>query len=324
MKIILKKAIMREIRIIAIIGVVTLLAFFIMAWGGEKEDEGKIKVAASIVPLADFCRNVGGELVEVEIMVPPGASSHTYEPTSEQMKFLSDAKVFVQNGLGLETWATDIIRKVDNPDLINVVAGDEVPRQALLEMGVDQKHDGESESQGREQHVYNPHVWLDPNLAAYEVYAIRDGLIEADPDNQEVYKQNTKEYIEELVKLDRYVMDKTSDFSEKKFVSFHSAWKYFARRYDLEQVGVVEEFPGKEPSAGEVAKLIDRIKKEGVKVIFVEPQVNPKIAETIAAESGAQVSIVILDPLGDPDDPEISTYIKLMKHDVGVMAEAME
>ena len=319
-----RKSVLRGIGVTVTIGALALLALFVVAGCGEKKVEGKMKVAASIVPLADFCRNVGGELVEVETMVPPGASPHTYEPTSKQMKFLSDAKVFVQNGLELDTWATGIMKKVDNPGLIIVVAGDEVPRQGLLEVGVDHEDGEEGEGQKRDHGVYNPHVWLDPNLAAYEVEAIREGLTEADPENEETYRENAKEYIEKLVELDRYVIDKTAGFSEEKCVSFHPAWKYFARRYGLEQVGVVEELPGKEPSAGDIARLIDIIRKEGVKVIFTEPQFNPKAAETIAAESGARVVLETLDPLGDPDDPETNTYLKLMKHDVGVMEKAME
>ncbi len=319
-----RKSVLRGIGVTVTIGALALLALFVVAGCGEKKVEGKMKVAASIVPLADFCRNVGGELVEVETMVPPGASPHTYEPTSKQMKFLSDAKVFVQNGLELDTWATGIMKKVDNPGLIIVVAGDEVPRQGLLEVGVDHEDGEEGEGQKRDHGVYNPHVWLDPNLAAYEVEAIREGLTEADPENEETYRENAKEYIEKLVELDRYVIDKTAGFSEEKCVSFHPAWKYFARRYGLEQVGVVEELPGKEPSAGDIARLIDIIRKEGVKVIFTEPQFKPKAAETIAAESGARVVLETLDPLGDPDDPETNTYLKLMKHDVGVMEKAME
>lgn len=278
---------------------------------GENKAEGKVRVAVSIVPLADFCRNVGGDLVEVEVIVPPGASPHTFEPTAGQMKFLSDASVFVYNGLDLETWLTDTVKKVGNKELVEVAAADNIPGPELIEAGGDHG-------------IYDPHVWLDPNLAIYQVEAIRDGLVKADPDNEESYRENARRYIEELKALDEYIKGKTSTFTRKNFVSFHPAFTYFARRYGLEQVGVIEKLPGKEPSAGEIANIIDVIREQGVQVIFTEPQFNPQAAETIAAESGAEVVLKSLDPLGGAENPDASTYVKLIKRNTGVMAEAMK
>jgi ABC-type Zn uptake system ZnuABC Zn-binding protein ZnuA len=284
----------------------------------ESEREG-LRVAADILPMADFCRNVGGETVEVEILIPAGASPHTYELTSEQMKFLSEADVLVTNGLGLTPWVEDLFAKLDNPELITVVAGEAVPQAELIKIGENKEEDHQ-----HEQGVYDPHVWLDPNLAIYLVEAIRDAFIEADSDKQEIYRENASKYIEELEGLDGNIVEEVSAFAERKFVSFHPAWVYFAHRYGLEQIGVVEELPGKEPSAGEIAELVDLINEEGVKVIFTEPQFNPKAAETIAEETGAEVVLKDLDPVGDPDDPDKDTYIVLMKYNLGVMREVMK
>ncbi len=277
--------------------------------GEEEEAAVLMKVAASTVPMADFCAQVGGDLVEVETMVPPGASPHTYEPTTRQMKFMRDAKVFVQNGLNLEAWAADTLKKVDNPDLVVVVASDDVPKSDLVEV---------------KEGVYDPHVWLDPNLAIYEVEAIRNGFIKADPENEDTYEKNARRYREELEELDRYVKGETSRFAVKKFVSFHPAFRYYAARYGLEQVGSIEEVPGKEPSVGEIATLVDLMRSEDVTVVFTEPQFDPRAAAAVAAEAGANVVLRSLDSLGNPDDPETCTYIKLIKHDTGVMAEVMK
>jgi zinc transport system substrate-binding protein len=124
--------------------------------------------------------------------------------------------------------------------------------------------------------------------------------------------------------LDSDIIEEVSTFTERKFVSFHPAWAYFAHRYGLEQIGVVEEQPGKEPSAGEIAELVDLIKEEGVKVIFTEPQFNPKAAETIAEETGAEVVLKDLDPVGDPDDPNKDTYIRLIRYNLEVMGGVMK
>jgi zinc transport system substrate-binding protein len=284
-------------------------------------------VAADIMPLADFCRNVGGDLVEVEMLIPAGASPHTYELTSEQMKFLSEADVLVSNGLELTPWAEELFEEVDNADMVSVEAAEAVPPSELIETGEEEEeghHDEEEEGHHHEHGVYDPHVWLDPNLAIYQVEAIRDAFVEADPENRESYRDNADKYIEELKGLDGDIAEEVSAFTETKFVSLHPAWAYFAERYELEQIGVVEELPGKEPSVGEIAELVELIKEEGVKVIFTEPQLNPKAAETIAGETGAEVVLKDMDPVGDPDDPEKNTYVRLMKYNLGVMGEVMK
>jgi zinc transport system substrate-binding protein len=197
-------------------------SFIIFGVGGcgEEGAKGKMKVAASIVPLADFCRNVGGDMIEVEIMVPPGASPHTFEPTTGQMKFLSDARVFVYNGLDLETWITEVVEKTGNSGLIKVEAAANVPEPELIAAaeGHDRESEPDHESDQDEHHehgLYDPHVWLDPNLAIYQVEAIRDGLIKADPDNEGTYRKNADAYIAQLMDLDRQVKEETSTFTKK-------------------------------------------------------------------------------------------------------------
>jgi len=291
-----------------IAGAIVVCALLVVAGCGGNEAGGKIKVAASIVPLAYFCRAVGGNLVEVRVMVPPGASPHTFEPTSGQMKFLSDATLFVSNGLDLERWASDVVQKVSNRDIVTVVAADAAPRSRLL----------------KGERLYDPHVWLDPSLAVYEVRAIRDGFIMADPSHMDMYTKNADQYINELEALDRDIKSETSKFSKKEFVALHPAWTYFAARYGLRQEGVIEELPGKEPSARQIADIVDMIRELGIKVVFAEPQFNSKAAEVIAQEAGPGVVVRKLDPLGDPDDPEVSNYIKLMKHDLAQMREVMK
>ncbi|MFW6113765.1 MAG: metal ABC transporter substrate-binding protein [Actinomycetota bacterium] len=294
------------------------LLFVPAGCGNDDEGNGVLRVAADIMPMADFCRCVGGDLVEVEMLIPAGASPHSYELTTEQMRFLAGADILVINGFGLTPWAEEVFDKVDNADMVRVAAAEEVPESELISAG------GEGEKQEGGNGAYNPHVWLDPELAVRQVEAVRDGMIEADPDNRETFEENAEAYIEGLEQLDVYVEGQVAAFTSKKFVSFHPAWSYFARRYELEQVGAVEELPGKEPGAGEIADLVDLMRAEGVKVIFTEPQLNPKAAEVIAEEAGSDVLIRSLDPLGDPEDTEKDTYIEMMKYNVGIMAEVME
>ncbi len=290
------------------------LAVVLVSGCGQPSPSGRMKVAVTTVPLADFAREVGGDLVEVETLIPPGASPHNFEPTAGQFAFLSEAGVFVMNGLELESWASDVVGKVGNEDLVEVKAADAVPHDRLIRAG---DYGGDTDLTG----PYDPHVWLDPTLASYQVDAIADGFARADPGNRATYKANAAAYKEKLAALDAELASRTSAFSSRSFVALHPAWTYLARRYGLDQAGVVEELPGKEPSGKQVRELVDEIKGRGIKVVFAEPQFSPRAAEAIAEESGARV--LTLDPLGDPESPEVSTYVKMMQHDASVMEEAM-
>jgi zinc transport system substrate-binding protein len=297
----------------AVVAVIALVAALLLpvAGCGTAKQSGRLKVAVSIVPLADFTRAVGGDLVEVETLVPPGASPHTYEPTGGQLAFMSKAKAFITNGLELETWAADVIDKVGNKDAVRVVTSDAIPADMLLKAV-------EADAEG----PYDPHIWLDPTLAIHQVGAIANGLADADPAHADTYRANAAEYIRTLQELNGQLKRQTESFTKKSFVALHPAWAYFARRYGLVQAGVIEEVPGKEPSGESIKVLVDEIKKQGITVVFAEPQVNPKAAEVIAKESGAEVKII--DPLGDPDKPDVSTYVKMMRHDADVMGEALK
>jgi zinc transport system substrate-binding protein len=298
------------VRTVAALISVLAISALAAAGCGTVAQSGRLKVAASIVPLADFVRQVGGDLVEVQTLVPPGASPHTYEPTAGQLAFLSQAKVFVTNGLQLESWAADVVGKVGNKEAVRVVAADAIPKDKLLKTS-------EVDVEG----PYDPHVWLDPTLAAYEVKAIAEGLSRADPAHADVYRANAAAYVEKLGELDGRLAGETGTFTRKEFVALHPAWAYFARRYGLVEAAAIEEVPSKEPSGRLIKKIVDDMKNRGITVVFAEPQINPKAAEVIAGETGAQVKFI--DPLGDPDKPDVSTYIKLMEHNVDVMAEIL-
>lgn len=295
-------------------GVVALLGVAALVAGGcgAATPGGKMKVTATIFPLADFCRNVGGDLVEVRVLIPAGASPHTYEPTPEVMRFVGDSRVFVENGLGLESWAADTVAKVGKKDMVVVVAAAAVPGDRLIHA-----------TGGDEEGPYDPHVWLDPTLAVYQVRAIRDGFTEADPSHRDEYERNAERYMKELESLDGELESVTAGFKEKDFVSTHPSLTYFARRYGLKQVGSIEELPGKEPSIADINNLITKVRKLGVRAIFAEPQLNPKAVQVIAQDAGDEINVEVVDPVGNPDDPEVSTYIELMRHDAEVMGRAL-
>lgn len=257
----------------------------------------RIRVIASIVPLADFVRQVGRDRVDVSLLLPTGASPHTYEPTPKAIKDVAYARIFIKIGAGLEFWAEKIIKASGNKRLIIL---DSSSGMSLLSA--------------------DPHIWLDPVIASGIVTKIEKVLIEADPKSAEFYKKNASIYRERLSQLDKEISARVKRFRIKEYVTFHPAWNYFSRRYGLKVVGVIEESPGREPSPRHIARIVKEVKRIRSKVVFAELQFNPKIAEAVAKEAGARV--LYLDPIGGQRDRE--TYIEMMRYNISVMESAMK
>ncbi|MBI5188613.1 MAG: zinc ABC transporter substrate-binding protein, partial [Nitrospirae bacterium] len=284
---------------------------FTSLYGGQK-----LKVIVSIYPLYDFVRQVGEERVDVKLLLPPGASPHTYEPTPKVMKELSEARVFVKIGAGLEFWAEKMIKASGSKRLIVVDSSFGIQ----LIRDVHSHHSTLITQHSSLDSYADPHIWLDPLIARDIVTKIEKTLIEADPSNAGVYKKNASIYREKLLHLDKEISEKVKTFTIKEYVTFHSAWNYFSKRYGLKVAGVIEEAPGKEPSPKHIARIIQEVNRIGNRVIFAEPQFNPKIAEAVARESSAKV--LYLDPIGGQKGRE--TYIEMMRYNISVMENVMK
>lgn len=270
--------------------VIVLLAFALTGAGGG------MKVAVSIPPLADFVRGVGGGRVEVELLVPPGADPHTYEIRPAQMRFLAEAQLLFVVGLGLEWWLEGVVSAVGNPDLEVVMT-----------------------SEGIGTVNGDPHIWLDPLNAILMVATIRDALVRADPAGRLHYESNAARYIVHLLELHQEIVGRIANWKHREFVALHGAWAYFARRYGLKQLAVIVTTPGQEPSAREVARIIELMRSRGVRAVFAEVQHPHGIAEAVAREAG--VSLVLLDPLGGV--PGREDYLSLMRYNLERMEEAL-
>jgi zinc transport system substrate-binding protein len=268
-----------------------------MAMEVAATDDG-ILLVASIAPLADFARQIGGDMVDVITLVPPGASPHTYEVKPSQVRQLAEARLLILNGAGLEYWAEKLVEAVGTPRLEVVDTSRGIP---LLDAG----------ARGA-----NPHIWLDPRQAMVQVEHIRGALVRADPEHATTYERNAARFLAALERLDREIAVEVATWGTRQFIAFHPAWVYFARRYGLEQVAVIERSPGREPSPAEQIRLVETARRLGVRAIFAEPQFSPKAAEAIARECGARV--LFLDPLGSSlQDPE---YLTLMRRNLAQMA----
>ncbi len=235
---------------------------------------GKINVATTIAPLGDFITAVGGDKVDVTVLVPAGAEPHTYEPTPSQMKDVAKADLYIMNGGGLEFWMDKVLQVNKKMLIVDSSRGVKLVNES----------GGETD----------PHIWISLRNAAIQVNNICSGLIQVDPANEKYYRTNRDDYLQKLKALDG---EFNQTFAAKKgriFIAYHPAWTYFARDYNLDQVPILEN--EKEPGPKYLGSIIDLARRNNITVVFVEPQYNPKSAEVIAQEIKAKV--VALDPLG--------------------------
>ena len=292
-----------------------------MSWGiaaapAMAANPGKIPVTASIVPLADFCRQLGGERLDVQVLIPPGASPHAFEPPPSVMAKAFQARVLVYVGAGLEPWASKIVQS-RNPGKVAVV---EAAQGILLirEVGA---HAEEESKAGQEHEAGNPHIWLDPVLAQDICHRLAATFTQVDPEHRAFYEARLQSYLTELRALDREIRKHVQTWRLKEFISFHPAFSYFARRYGLQEAGVLELAPGREPTPRHLQEIVVAIRRYHIRVVFAEPQLNPRVAEVIAREAG--VKVLMLDPIGGRpsygDD-----YLKLMRYNLATMEEAMK
>ncbi len=293
----------------------TLFSISFTVLGCEKTQEtsshsDKIKVVASIFPLADFVRNVGGERVDVVTLLPPAASPHVYSPAPRDLVRIQGAGLFIKIGLGFEFWAEDLARSGAGKGLMEVETSRGVEVIQESEHGHEHGHK-----------VGNPHIWLDPVIAMEQVKQIKEALMHIDPSHGEEYNRNAEDYLEKLEQLDLDIRETIMDFSQRSFVAFHPSWAYFARRYGLVEAGIIEAAPGREPTPGEIMAITKQAREAGIKVVFGEPQLNPKAAYVVADEIGGKV--LFLDPIGSPEQEDRSTYLKLMRYNLGIMKQGM-
>jgi zinc/manganese transport system substrate-binding protein/manganese/iron transport system substrate-binding protein len=266
-----------------------------------------LKIVTTTTVFADIVQNVGGSRVAATSIIPPGVGPEDYEPKPDDAKKLTDAELIVSNGVGLDDFLNDLLASGTGGQTPHLVLGHGIPVLTI---------DGEE----------NPHFWLDPTIVKqYYLPAIAAELAKLDPDGRATYDANVASYGAQLDTLDAELMAKIATIPQenRKLVTFHDAFPYFARHYGFELVGVILENPGQEPSAAELAALVDKVKAAGVKAVFSEAQFSPKLAATLAQEAGITTVVTTLynDALGPaPAD----TYLGMMRWNVDQIVPALK
>lgn len=265
-----------------------------------------LTVTVSILPQIYFVERIGQEKVDVQAMVEPGASPATYEPKPEQLKALQDSAAYMRIRVPFERAWMERIRGA-NPEMRIVDTTQNVER---MPMATDHTHDDEhahnDEHDDEETHDestphenLDPHIWLSPRLVKAQAQTMAQALGELDPENRSFYEANLEDFFADIDELDAYIRERLQDLENRKFMVFHPSWGYFAHEYDLEMIAI--EVDGQEPSAGELAALIEEAREEDIRVIFAQPEFSTRAAETIAQEIDGEVRLI--SPL-DPDWPE--------------------
>ncbi|HEU4963616.1 MAG TPA: metal ABC transporter substrate-binding protein [Bacilli bacterium] len=284
----------------------------------QNPDDGRLRIVTTFYPMYEFTKQVAGDYADVDVLVPAGTEPHDWEPTPRDVAKVADADVLVYNGAGFESWVDSVIASVDSPTLQAVEASHGVN---LLE-GFPEEEEGHFHR--HEEHVLDPHIWLDPVLAQHEVQTIAEALVQADPAHAEAYRQNAASYVKNLQQLDRSYREGLQQLDRREFVTNHTAFTYLAARYDLEQVPISGITPEQEPSAAELAEIVKFAEAHDVQTIFFETLASPKVAETVAREIGAETAVLNpLEGLTDEERAQGLDYVGVMNQNLQALERAL-
>lgn len=292
--------------------IVSLLMLFCLAVTGCSKPQPAAKknftIVTSFYPMyidvINITKDVDGVTV-INMTKPQTGCLHDYQLTTEDMKTLEKADVFVVNGAGMESFLDKAAKQNRNLKIIEASKYDHIQ---LLKNGEED----------------NPHVWTAVTYAIDQVKAITVQLCEADPAHKDQYRKNALDYVMKLEALRKEMHEQLDDLPHKDIVTFHEAFPYLAKEFKLNIVSVIEREPGTEPTPQELEQVIAKVKAMPVKVLFTEPQYSPAAAETISRETGAK--IYTLDPVvtGEASPEALDAYIDAMKKNMEVLKEALK
>jgi ABC-type Zn uptake system ZnuABC Zn-binding protein ZnuA len=269
---------------------------------------GAVRIVTTLGILADWAEQVGGDRVQVTSLLTGLESPHTYEIKPADVKTIADANVLFRVGLGMEDWLLPAVENSGNTKLVVVdaaagiadIIGDTEHRPKAEVRR--QKSEGRSKASGVgrgassvEHASGNPHVWLDPEYAKTGIENLVRVLSQVDPKGESLYRAREARYFQRLDSLSAVIAAGFAGLSDRRFITYHEAWPYFARRFGLQVVASIEPIPGQEPSARELARLVDLIRRERIKVVTTEPQLPSALPDMLAKETG--VKVLTLNPL---------------------------
>ena len=297
------------------------------AQGVTPDSAAKLNVVATTTILADLARNVGGDLISVTTLVPPGADVHAFQTTPSAGIAIDQAGVIISNGLGLDGFLDPVLESSRRFSAVRVVAAQGLDPPVFIGVGGHLGEDanpaggtgGGLQSSGNHEGA-NPHLWLDPMLAIHYVERIRDGLVEADPANSATYGSNAEAYIRQLRALDQQIAQTLSRVPPERrhLVTYHDAFVYLIRRYDWRASALAPD-DARDPTPGSIIAVMRQIREEGIPAVFAEPQFTSDVLRRAAGDAGVGVGTVHSLPNDD-----LPTYLDMMRYNASTMAEYLK
>ncbi|SES26271.1 zinc transport system substrate-binding protein [Gracilibacillus ureilyticus] len=302
----------------------------------SKESEESLKVFTTVYPLQFFTEQIAGDQAEVESILPAGSDPHTYEPTSKEIMNIAEADAFIYNGAGLESYAEQISDAIQSEDVEILEASEGID---LLEHVHNHNHEEESshdeheheegddhddEHAGHDHGDQDPHIWLDPIRSIELAENIKDTLVELKPDQEEVFNENFEELKGKLENLDEEFHTQLESLPENKIIVSHAAYGYWEQSYGIEQIAISGLSPNNEPSQKEIQNIIETSKKHGLKYVFFEQNITPKVADVVRQEIDAEtLRIHNLSVLTEEDINNKEDYFTLMQSNLEELTIAL-
>ena len=296
---------------------VSLLVLILGACGTGEEDSDKLRVVTTVSPITSIVENIGGDRIQLEGVVPEGVNSHIFEPHPSLARLLSDADLIIANGLFLEEPTLQLAEANKKEDTPILLLGDQAisPERWQFDFSF-------PESQGHP----NPHLWPDPTLGLKYAELVESQLASMDPGNADYYRNNLESFRVRIEAMDGAIRASVATIppENRRLVTYHDSWAYFALTYEMEVIGAVQPSDFAEPSAREVAELIDLVRELGLPAVFGSEEFPSDVLETIAREG----KTTFIDKLADDDlpgeqgDPEHS-YLGLMRQNMQIMIPAL-
>lgn len=288
---------------------------------GTDGKEDLVKVYTSFYPYYDFAKNLGGDNILLNTVVPTGTEPHSFEPSPKTIAELEKADVFIYNGLHMEPWVDKVLNLLEGKDIYIVDAS-----KAVELINYDNhNHENEQEEELDHDHgEYDPHIWVDPVNVIHISKMIKEAFINVDPNNKNIYEENFNNFKGELDKLDESFRIGLKDATERKIIVSHSAFGYLARRYNIEEISVAGISPHAEPSPKRLAQLTKIANENKINYIFFEALANVKTAEVLAKEANLEVlTLYNVEGLTDEQTKNGENYISLMYKNLETLKKAL-
>lgn len=297
----------------AVFSLLVGLSGFFPFFGALTEARDPIPVVATIPVLKDLAEQVGGPYVRVTSLLSGYENEHTYSPKPTDLIAVRKAKLLLEIGMGLEVWVSSLVKN----------AGSRSLRVITTSQGVELIRDDADphEVTHHEDETGNPHIWLDPENVAIMLRHITDALSEADPSHTGEFQSNQAAYLQRLGELQKELFVRIQRLSDRRFIAHHPAWPYLAKRFSFDIVGTIHRQSGAEPSALHLQSLIEKMKRENIRVIVSEVQLSQRLPVLLARETKAHVVVLTTMPGGVPGT---ETYLDMLRYNVLQLAGALE